>query len=208
MSAGQVFSRNFAAAGLVLLVLVLCALSITTPPHVRVGIEALGYTTAPDGASIAWFSITNLTSRGLVRSPFVTINPEGRNDTNAGSPGFIQLPAPGLISAQGLERVGIPAPTNCTTWYPSFGFSLKHNRLYEAIQQFRFSTLRQDAHRFDTFASVLGPETKNPERPTNRVAGRVTPPSSHTTGHAGPRAAVPGGLRSEAALSATMIAVR
>ena len=31
----------------------------------------------------------------------------------------------------------------------------------------------------------------DPGRP-NRVGGRVSPPASHTTGHAGPRPAVPG----------------
>ena len=49
----------------------------------------------------------------------------------------------------------------------------------------------------------------DPGRP-NRVGGRVSPPASHTTGHAGPRPAVPGspnGLSSHS-FSATVIAAQ
>jgi hypothetical protein len=44
----------------------------------------------------------------------------------------------------------------------------------------------------------------------NRVAGRVSPPGSHTTVHAGPRTAVPGSPcgRSSHSFSATVIAAR
>src|ERR1017187_3038555 len=50
----------------------------------------------------------------------------------------------------------------------------------------------------------------NPQHSPNRVGGGISPPASHTTGHAGPRPAVPGspnGLSSHS-FSATMIAAQ